>query len=320
MNMDGLRWRRLLLGVTVIGLLLGLPAVLTRDLVTALFFTFTFMTLALNYDLLGGFLGYLNLGQGTFFGLAAYITFILIKKLPGAAEGAPLLLIGIVALAVAGTALFGILVAYPLFRLKGAYFAMATFGLFLLLRQLILNFEGLTGGASGIYSPTGYYLGQRAAYSLGLSVASLAALINYLISRSRLGIAFEAIRESEQAAAAVGIDLFRNKQLALVIAAIPSAMAGCLFGLNFGYVDLESVLGLDKTLLPVIMAMLGGTGQVMGPILGSALIRVIDVGLKNYLALPIPAVVIYGLILMGIGLFMPEGILASLARRTEVTR
>ncbi len=319
--MDGPRpWRRLLLGAAVVVTLLGLPAVLTRDLVTALFFTFTFMTLALNYDLLGGFLGYLNLGQGTFFGVGAYIAFILIKKLPGAAEGAPLALVGIVVLAVAGTALFGTVVAYPLFRLKGAYFAMATFGLFLLIRQLILNFEGLTGGASGIYLPTGYYIGQRAAYSLGLGVASLAALINYLISRSHLGIAFEAIRESEQAAAAVGIDLFRHKQIALVIAAIPSAMAGCLFGLNFGYIDLESVLGFDKTLLPVIMAMLGGTGQVMGPIVGSAVMRVIDVSLKNYLALPIPAVAIYGLILMGIGLFLPEGILTGLSRRTEVAR
>ncbi len=296
-------------------MLLGLPAVLTRDLVTALFFTFTFMTLALNYDLLGGFLGYLNLGQGTFFGLGAYIAFILIKQLPGAAEGAALALVGIVALAVAGTVLFGTVVAYPLFRLRGAYFAMATFGLFLLLRQLILNFEGLTGGASGIYLPTGYYIGQRAAYSLALGVVSLSALINYLISRTRLGIAFQAIRESEQAAAAVGIDLFRHKQLALVISAIPSAMAGALLGLNFGYIDLESVLGVDKTLLPVIMAMLGGTGQVMGPIVGGAVMRVIDVSLKNYLVLPIPAGAVYGLILMGIGLFLPEGILAGLARR-----
>ncbi len=318
--MDRLRWRRFLLGAAITLTLLGLPAVLTRDLVTALFFTFTFMTLALNYDLLGGFLGYLNLGQGTFFGLGAYTTFILIKKLPAAAEGAPLLLIGIMAVAVAGTALCGMAVAYPLFRLKGAYFAIATFGLFLLLRQLILNFEGLTGGASGIYLPTGYYIGQRVAYSLALGMAALAALINYLISRSRLGIAFEAIRESERAAAAVGIDLFRHKQLALVIAAIPSAMAGGLFGLNFGYIDLESVLGFDKTLLPVIMAMLGGTGYVMGPILGSAVMRVIDVSLKNYLALPIPAVVIYGLILMGIGLFLPEGILKGLSRHTEVAK
>ncbi len=312
--------RRLLVAGAVVAVLLVLPGVLTRDLVTALFFAFIFITLALNYDLLGGFLGYLNLGQGTFFGIAAYITFILTKTMPGASEqlGA-FALVGSVALAVAATALFGMVMAYPLFRLKGAYFAMATFGLFLLVRQLILNLEGLTGGASGIYLQTGFYIGQREAYSLALGLAVLSTAINDLISRTRLGVAFHAIRESERAASAIGIDLFRHKQVALVISAIPSALAGCLFGLHFGYVDLESVLGSEKTLLPVIMAMLGGTGLVMGPVVGGALMRVIDVGLKNYLALPIPAVGVYGLILMIMGLFMPEGILAGVSRRRGTT-
>lgn len=310
-------WRLLLLVAAGVGLLI-LPDLLTRDLVTALFFTFTFITLALNYDLLGGFLGYLNLGQGTFFGLGAYVTFILTKELPGVVEtlGVPGLA-GLVIVAIAIVVLFALLVAFPLFRLRGAYFAMASFGLFLLVRQLILNLEKLTGGASGIYLPPGYFLGQRVAYSLmlGLALASLAT--NFYISRTRLGIAFQTIRESERAAGAIGVDPFKHKQLALLISAAPSALAGALFGLHFGYVDLESVLGADKTLFPVIMAMLGGTGLVWGPVVGAALIRVIDVGLKNYFILPVPALGIYGLILMIIGLFRPEGILAGLARRPK---
>ncbi len=302
----------LLVGAATLALL-ALPSLLTRDLVTALFFTFTFITLALNYDLLGGFLGYLNLGQGTFFGLGAYGTFILSKEFPGLAErlGAPALA-GMVVVAIAIVVLFAFVMAFPLFRLRGAYFAMATFGLFLLVRQLILNLERLTGGASGIYLPPGFFLGQRVAYSLmlGLVLASLA--INFFISRTRLGVAFRAIRESEHAAAAIGVDPFKHKQLALVISAVPSALAGALFGLHFGYVDLESVVGTDKTLFPVIMAMFGGSGMVWGPVVGGALIRVIDVGLKNYAILPVPALGIYGLILMIIGLFRPEGILAGM--------
>ncbi|MGH2373942.1 MAG: branched-chain amino acid ABC transporter permease, partial [bacterium] len=214
--------------------------------------------------------------------------------------------------------LFAFVVAFPLFRLRGAYFAMATFGLFILIRQLILNLEKLTGGASGIYLPPGYFLGQREAYSLMLGLAAASLAINFYISRTRLGIAFHAIRESERAAAAIGIDLFKHKQLALVISAVPSALAGALFGLHFGYVDLESVLGVDKTLFPVIMAMLGGTGMVWGPVVGGTLIRLIDVGLKNYFILPVPALGVYGLILMIIGLFRPEGILAGLARRPKL--
>ena len=314
------QWRRLLISAAVLVVLLVLPGVLTRDLVTALFFAFTFVTLALNYDLLGGFLGYLNLGQGTFFGLGAYATFILATKIPAAAAGfGPLSLAGLAALAVAITAVFAFAVAYPLFRLRGAYFAIATLGLFLLIRQLILNLERLTGGSFGIYLPPGYYVGQRLAYTLILGLAVVSLAINDSISRTRLGIAFHAIRESERAAAAIGIDLFRHKQIAFVISAIPSALAGCLFGLHFGYVDQESVLGVDKTLFPVIMAMLGGTGMVWGPVVGVALIRAIDVGLKNYLTLPVPALAVYGLILMMLGLFRPEGILAGLARRRTGT-
>jgi len=308
-------WRRLLISAAVAAGMLVLPVVLTRDLVTALFFAFTFVTLALNYDLLGGFLGYLNLGQGAFFGLGAYAAFILTKEIPEAsARFGPLALAGMVVLAVVITAFLAFVVAYPLFRLRGAYFAMATFGLFLLIRQLIVNLDKLTGGTFGIYLPPGSYLTQYLGYSLMLAVALVSLAINDVISRTRLGIAFYAIRESERAAAAIGIDLFRHKQIALVISAMPSALAGCLFGLQFGYVDLESVLGVDKTLFPMIMAMLGGTGIVWGPVAGVALIRVIDVGLKNYLTLPVPAMAVYGFILMGIGLFMPEGILAGLSR------
>jgi branched-chain amino acid transport system permease protein len=307
------QWRGPAGGVVAAGVLLLLPTVLSRDLVTALFFVFTFATLALNYDLLGGFLGYLNLGQGTFFGVGAYAAFILARDIPQAAAGfGPLAISGLAGLAAVITALLAAAVAYPLFRLRGAYFAMATFGLFLLVRQLTLNLDRLTAGSFGIYLPPGYYVAQRPAYTLMLGLALVSLVINIVISRTRLGIALHAIRESERAAAAIGIDLFRSKQIALVISAIPSALAGCLFGLHFGYVDVESVLGLDKTLFPVIMAMLGGTGLVWGPVVGVALFRLIDVGLKNYLALPVPALIVYGLILMVIGLFKPEGILAGL--------
>ncbi len=309
------QWRGLAIGVIATGVLLALPGVLTRDLVTALFFAFTFAVLALNYDLLGGFLGYLNLGQGTFFGLGAYATFILARELPAiVARFGLLALAAFAVLAVAITALLAVMVSYPLFRLRGAYFAMGTFGLFLLVRQLTLNLDRLTAGSFGIYLPSGDYVNQRLAYTLMLGLAGASLAINSIISRTRLGIAFHAIRESERAASAIGIDLFRSKQIALVVSAIPSALAGCVFGLHFGYVDLESVLGIDKTLFPVIMAMLGGTGLVWGPVVGVALIRFIDVGLKNYLTLPVPALVVYGLILMIIGLFKPEGILAGLGK------
>ncbi len=304
---------KLLAGTLGVAGALVVPLVGSRDLITAAFFTFLFIVLALNYDLLGGFLGYMNLGQGAFFGLAAYLTVILLNstKLDGLGQGDR---IAAVLIAVAATAIVAFVFAYPLFRLSGAYFAMATFAMVLLIRHFILNLPNLTGGSYGIYVNPRHYLGLHAAYylSLGLLLASVA--LNFTISRSRLGLAVAAIRESELAASTIGIHRFRVKRHVLVVSAIPSALGGAIFGLQAGYIDVDAALGVDKTLLPVIMALMGGSGLVAGPLVGGLVVRGIDVLLKNYLHLTFPALAVYGMILLGIGLLMPQGVLNFFGR------
>jgi branched-chain amino acid transport system permease protein len=289
---------------------------LTRDLVTALFFTFLFVTLAANYDILGGFLGYLNLGQATFFGFAAYVIVLLIK-MPAVQTLGPWGIPAAAAAAAALTALLAFGAASPLFKLRGAYFAVATFGLLLMVRYLVLNLPALTGGTYGVYIPQTYYLELGWAYHLSLLLASGSVVLNYLLTRTRLGIALIAIRESEQAAAAIGINLFRYKRIALVLSATPTALAGAIFALHAGYIDVPSVFGLDRTAFPMIMAILGGSGHVWGPVVGTGIVRGIDVALKNYLVLPVPALGVHALILMGIGLFMPMGLMNTLGRRKQ---
>jgi branched-chain amino acid transport system permease protein len=292
----------------------ALPLAGTRDLVTALFYTFLLVTLALNFDILGGFMGYMNLGQGAYFGLAAYVTVLLLNSgrldQVGAAD-----VPAAVAAAAGVTAAVAFGFAYPLFRLSGAYFAIATFGVVLLIRQLLLNFPNLTGGSYGVYVNPRHFLDLLPAYYLGLTLLVASAGLNLAIARSKLGLAFNAVRESEPTAAAIGIDRFRTKRLALVLGAVPSALAGALFALQAGYIDVDAALGVDKTLLPVIVALLGGSGLVAGPIVGGAIMRAIDILLKNYLHLTFPALVIYGAILMAIGLLMPEGIINALRAR-----
>jgi branched-chain amino acid transport system permease protein len=292
------------------------PVVGTRDLVTATFFTFLYIILALNYDILGGFLGYMNLGQGAFFGLAAYVTVLLLNSAWLEALG-PADMPAAALLAVVATAAVALAFAYPLFRLSGAYFAMATFAMVLLIRHFILNLPDLTGGSYGVYVRPRHYLGLPAAYGLALALLVASAALNRALARSRLGLAVTAIRESEPAASAIGLDLFRVKRRVLVTSAVPSALAGAIFGLQAGYIDVDAALGVDKTLLPVIMALMGGSGQVAGPVVGGLLIRAIDVLLKNYLHLAVPALAIYGLILLGIGLLMPEGVLNAAGRRAR---
>ena len=285
-----------------------LPLAGTRDLITAIFFTFLFLVLALNFDILGGFMGYINLGQGAYFGMAAYLAALALNS--GRLDplgGADMPVAMAVAVAVTAAVAFGF--AFPLFRLSGAYFAMATFGVVLLIRYLILNFPGMTGGSYGIYVNPRHYLGLYPAYYLGLALLCASAGLTLAVARSKVGLAFNAVRESEPTAAAIGIDLFRAKRLALVLGAVPSATAGAIFALQAGYIDVDAALGVDKTLLPVIMALLGGSGLVAGPLVGGALMRAIDILLKNYLRLAFPALVIYGAILMAIGLLMPQGVI-----------
>lgn len=285
-----------------------IPLVGTRDVVTATFFTFLYIILALNYDILGGFLGYMNLGQGAFFGLAAYVTVILLNsgRLDGLGPGD---MVAAAAVAATATAAVALAFAYPLFRLSGAYFAMATFAMVLLIRHVILNLPDLTGGSYGIYVNPRHFLNLYVAYVLALGLLVASAALNRAIARSRLGLAVAAIRESELAASTIGLDLFRVKRRVLILSAIPSALAGAIFGLQAGYIDVDAAMGVDKTLLPVIMALMGGTGRVAGPVVGGLLIRGLDVLLKNYLHLTVPALAVYGIMLLGIGLLMPQGVL-----------
>jgi branched-chain amino acid transport system permease protein len=296
----------------VLLLLAWLPQVLTRDLLTFLFFTYVFMVLAANYDLLGGFLRYMNLGQGAFFGLAAYIFAVLLQHFPTfflrlQPLGLPLAALAAVLL----TAGFAFVVSYPLFRLRGAYFAVVTFGLVLALQQAVLRTPGLTGGSLGVTLPRQFYVDIQQAYYPALGLAFLAVLLNFMVSRSRLGLALHTIRDNEQTAAAIGVEPFRYKRLALVLASLPSAVAGCLFALFLGHLYVDTVLGLEKTLLPVIIALVGGSGHYLGPVVGSMVVQGIDLGLR-YGALPVPALAVFGLLLMLIGLFLPGGLLSVL--------
>jgi branched-chain amino acid transport system permease protein len=291
-----------------------IPVVGTRDLVTAAFFTFLYLVLALNCDIVGGFLGYMTLGQGAFFGLAAYATVLLLNSARLDALGPADIPVAIL-VSTAVSAAVAFTVAYPLFRLSGAYFAMATFAMVLLIRHLILNLPDLTGGSYGVYVSPRHYLSLPTAYALALALLMASLGLSRTIARSRLGLAVTAIRDSEPGASAIGLDLFRVKRRVLVLSALPSALAGGVFGLQAGYIDVDAALGVDKTLLPVIMALMGGSGRVAGPVVGGLLVRGLDVALKNYLHLTVPALAVYGLLLLGIGLFLPEGVLNYARRR-----
>ena len=275
-----------------------------------MFLSFLWLILAANYDVLDGFLGHINLGQGAFFGLGAYVATILLN-VPAIQELGLLALLVITVGAVLAAALFAAVMAFPLFRLKGLYFAIGTLILIFLLQVLALNITPLTGGSYGLYVPPRFFMGALVGYYLALGLALLSVGLNFYLSRSTLGLAFRCIKEDEDAADSIGLNLMKYKTIAIVIASLPSAAAGVLFALNSGFIDPNIALGVERSLLPSLMALLGGTGTVLGPVFGTAIIRIIETVFFHYLRLPIPSMLFFGVTLLAVALFIPEGLLKS---------
>ena len=293
-----------------IALLCALPLVLSSTWLLVMFLSFVWLILTANYDVLDGFLGHINLGQGAFFGLGAYVATILLN-VPSIQQLGPLTHVIIGAAALAAAALFAALMALPLFRLKGLYFAIGTLILIFLLQVLALNLGPLTGGSYGLYVPPAFFLSTFAGYYLALLVALASVGLNFYLSRSTLGLAFRCIKEDEVAAHSVGLNLMKYKTLAIVIASVPSAAAGILFALNSGFIDLNIALGVERSLLPPLMALMGGTGTVLGPVFGTAIIRVLETVFFHYLRLPVPSMLFFGITLLAVALCIPEGLMKS---------
>ncbi len=257
---------------------------------------FLYAGLAQSYDIVGGTLGYINLGHIVFFGLGAYTTGILFNG------GVPLLggLIASVALVAAFAGLIGV----PFFRLRGAYFSLATFALVKLMEQVTNNLRDLTGGSSGLkilaenrVVPTYYAM-------LALLVAAM--VTGMVISRSRLGLGMKSIREDEVVARDFGVPTRRIKIQALMISSVFPAVLGGLFVWYINFINPAEVFGLKIALQPVAMSMLGGSGLVIGPLLGSTFLY----GLEEFIWTRFEHLhgALLGLIIVLVGLFMPGGL------------
>ena len=153
--------------VGVVGGLCVLPAFLSSSWLLIMFLSFVWLVMTANYDVLDGFLGYINLGQGAFFGLGAYVATILVN-VPAIQKLGRLTLIVTAVSALLVAALFAAVMAVPLFRLKGLYFAIGTLILIFLLQVLALNLGPLTGGSYGLYVPPAFFMSTVVGYYLAV--------------------------------------------------------------------------------------------------------------------------------------------------------
>lgn len=263
------------------------------------FFLFIAVVLTVTFDIVNGYMGYINLGHAAFFGIGAYVYGITVVR-----DGHPALAVLLAAIA---SALFAAVIAVPLFRLRGAYFAIATFGVLKMMEILASNLTNITGGTTGLSIPP---TESTSITYYGAAALCLAAVsLNAWVANSRLGLGLLTIREDEDVAEGAGVNTGRLKWCVLVLSSVLPALAGALYMWQTTYVDPASTFGAHTAFAPVIMAMLGGAGTVVGPIVGTIFLTVIEDGLWSQLGYL--QLTMYGVVLVVIGLFMPGGLSRS---------
>jgi branched-chain amino acid transport system permease protein len=297
---DARRSARPLVALGALAFVAPAPGLLSPFMVQFVINLFMLAILAESWNIIGGFTGYASFGNVAFFGLGAYTTGILMTK---AALPLP------VALAAAAVVpmLFAAAIGLPILRLKGHYFAIATLGVAETMREVVYNVE-VTGAGTGLVMP----IARTPALFFYLMLAILVAvtLVNVWLARSRFGYGLIAIREDEDAAAAMGIDTTRYKTIAFAISGAFAGITGGVFAYWITFIDPDAVFRVIITIQMIIMAVFGGAGTVAGPLLGALVLASVSELLSTQLVAL--AELFNGLIVILVVLFMPKGLLEVL--------
>jgi branched-chain amino acid transport system permease protein len=301
-------------------LALGAVAVLAIPLVTRDGYIIQLLNIAilnaivvLGLNFATGWTGQINFGQAAFYGLGAYTTAIATKAgLPWIATPA----LSVIIVMIASLAL-----GVPTLRLRTYYLAMTTIGFGEIVRLVIVHWEPVTGGTSGLRAIPGISLfgfgpqGQVEHYYLLVAALTLAVLVAVRIRQSSLGRAMIATRNSEIAAEQSGVDTTRTKLLAFMIGAVYAGLAGCLYASSIRFISPDSFSGTQAILL-MTMLIVGGMGSIVGCVTGAVALTILPEALRFlgqwYL-------VLYGLGVIAVIVLAPEGLasIASVARMRQ---
>jgi branched-chain amino acid transport system permease protein len=267
--------------------------------------------LALGWNVIGGYAGYISFGHAAFFGIGAYATALLMQ--PGRDWNFYLTLPVGAAAAVA----LAVVVGWPTLKLRGAYFAIATWALAEAIAQLA-NVAGFTNGSSGLTIPT-FASSTYFYYAMLIAAVATFAVTYALLERSRFGYQVKAVRDDEVTARSVGIDTTRIKSQAFALSAAIPAVFGGIYAYWLTFINPRSVFGADITDQMVVMALVGGLGHAWGPALGAAALFVLN---RQFLAAfgdTTSYIAMVGVIVALVVLFLPDG-LVSLWPRTRRLR
>ncbi|MCZ6859377.1 MAG: branched-chain amino acid ABC transporter permease [Alphaproteobacteria bacterium] len=260
-------------------------------------FTMMYVVLALSWNIISGYTGYINFGHVLFYGVGSYASAILVADYGW--NWIPTLIVS------AGVAVVvAIVLGFPVLRLKGAYFAIAMLGAAESFRILATVWDSLTHGGEGISLPN--VENSMSTYYAMMVLMVVTIIVSYWIGHSRFGVRLNAIREDEVAAAANGINTTLYKLAAFALSGVFAAIAGGIQANKTLYIDPDTEFFILITITMKLMAMLGGKGTVIGPIIGAVLLYAIQEIV--WITLPQAHLIAFGVFLILVARFMPRGI------------
>lgn len=315
--MSKLKNKKVQYGILAIILILAivLPLILNLSVssMSILITVLLYMYYASAWNIMGGYTGLFSLGCGVYIGLGAYITAVLYKY-AGITPYLGIIIAGIL------VGLFAMAVGYPTFRLQALYYSLATFAILQVFLTIFKNFDTIfgieVGAAEGFKLPTGtsainmQFSGKLPYYYIILALLVLIIVVSYIISKSKDGFYFRAISANPGAASSLGVNVIGMKMKAQFISAFFFAVGGGFYAMFMNYIDPSKLFGNDLSIDIMVMAVVGGSNTLAGPVIGAGIMytinRLITIYASSVSGL---ADILYGIILMLVVLFMPGGLL-----------
>ena len=268
-----------------------------------------FVVMASAWNIIGGLTGYASFGNVAFFGLGAYTAGVVVTNL-----NLPFALALVLAPLVA--AAFAVIVGIPLLRLRGHYFAVATLGVGVAVGEVVNNIEPL-GAATGLFLPI--IRSDLLFFYLMLGAALLAVLTTWVILRTRFGYGLLAIRENEEAAAVIGVNTTFYKVAAFCIAAALTGIAGAIFAQWNSFINQDNAFAISDNVQMILMAVIGGTGTVLGPVAGAISLELIIQTLAGGGSGSVFSQIGLGVLLAVCVIFIPRGVIDFFGGRSRLS-
>jgi branched-chain amino acid transport system permease protein len=298
------KYFELVLSLLVFILLVALPLYAPRYSIILMTSIFMYIIITLSWTMFSGPTGYVSLAPAAFFGAGVYTSALLGLVLP-----LPVVVVigGLVGFCLA------ILVGALTLRLKGIYFVMFTFGLVQFLLHFILWWEvNITGTTGRVVPPTG----NTTVYYYMLTVFVILVIVAHFIKKSKFGLALQSIGEYEEAAAHTGINVTGLKIALFAISAFFMGTAGAIMATRWTYIDPRIAFNPILSFMPVLMAIFGGMGHLLGPIIGAAIFTYLEEFLIT--RFPYYYMLIFGVILLAAILYLPEGVVGLIQKKWKI--